>query len=423
LPQTTPVECKTTRYLVVVAVDASFLPLHHPLKIRALVRVMATKRKRTSGTWEYVVKRKLLLKAPLYLSFESEAEGDAYVKKLEALLNKGIVPAEFQNSADAFTTIGDVIRDYLIAQHVASSDRAGLGLLFTRIGPTRLSTVSYSWAESWVTEQKRSLQLSPTTIRHHVGALARCFDWAERRGVSALMPNPLRRLPRNYSTYTAADAVAVRALGGSAKSDVERDRRIQAGEEKRIRGILAGDIGNGRQRPFDLHWQGALECLFELALESAMRMREMFTVSLDQVDIPNKTFFLDKTKNGDKRQVPLTSVALKTLKRYMRQVEKQQRKMKGFSFDGGRLFPWWDGSPESLNKTTASLSQQFSRIFEAAGCEDLRFHDLRHEATSRLFEKTKLTDVQISRITGHKDPRVLRRYANLRGTDLAAQLW
>ena len=73
--------------------------------------------------------------------------------------------------------------------------------------------------------------------------------------------------------------------------------------------------------------------------------------------------------------------------------------------------------------TTALLSRQFARVFEAAECGDLRFHDLRHEATSRFFERTKLSDVQISRITGHKEPRVLRRYANLRGSDLAAQLW
>jgi len=40
-----------------------------------------------------------------------------------------------------------------------------------------------------------------------------------------------------------------------------------------------------------------------------------------------------------------------------------------------------------------------------------------------LFERSKLSDIEISRITGHKDPRVLRRYSNLRGSDLAAKLW
>ena len=51
---------------------------------------MATKRKRNSS-WEFVVRRKELLPRPLYLTFASEEEGDQYVRKLEALLDRGVV--------------------------------------------------------------------------------------------------------------------------------------------------------------------------------------------------------------------------------------------------------------------------------------------------------------------------------------------
>jgi integrase len=57
------------------------------------------------------------------------------------------------------------------------------------------------------------------------------------------------------------------------------------------------------------------------------------------------------------------------------------------------------------------------------GLDDLNFHDTRHEATCRLYERTTLSDLQIAKITGHKDPRMLMRYANLRGSDLAEKLW
>src|SRR5687768_2344127 len=107
---------------------------------------MATKRLRPSGSWEYVVKRRTLLPAPLYLSFETEAEGDTYVKRLEALLDKGIVPAEFSQARDALTTVADVIRKHLSAQHVSAADRALLQLLLERIGTTSLLTVNYEWA-------------------------------------------------------------------------------------------------------------------------------------------------------------------------------------------------------------------------------------------------------------------------------------
>ncbi len=147
-----------------------------------------------------------------------------------------------------------------------------------------------------------------------------------------------------------------------------------------------------------------------------MRLREMFTLTWDQVDMGKRTVFLDKTKNGDKRQIPLSSVALRLLAEY--------RATYGDAY-GGRLFPWWDGSSErrALERVTSLLSRQWGRVFEHAGCEALRFHDLRHEATSRFYERTSLTDAQIAKITSHKDPRMLMRYANLRGSSLADKLW
>lgn len=118
-----------------------------------------------------------------------------------------------------------------------------------------------------------------------------------------------------------------------------------------------------------------------------------------------RTIFLDKTKNGHKRQVPLSSVAIIALKN----IPKKGQVFK--SFCGDRRL------------TTMRLSRQFTVFTEKAGCEGLKFHDLRQEATCRLFERTSPSDVQISLITGHRDPRMLRRYSNLRGSDLAQRLW
>ena len=64
---------------------------------------------------------------------------------------------------------------------------------------------------------------------------------------------------------------------------------------------------------------------------------------------------------------------------------------------------------------------RFTRLKEQCGIEDLRFHDLRHEATSRLFEKG-LNPVEVATITGHKDTRMLMRYTHLRAEDLVERL-
>ena len=120
--------------------------------------------------------------------------------------------------------------------------------------------------------------------------------------------------------------------------------------------------------------------------------------------------FLDKTKKGDKRQAPLTSVALQAVTRYQRQVARGQRGMKGFKFERGLLFPWWNGNPSEdvLRKTTSLLSQQFARVFDAAGCGDLRFHDLRHEADNTPCKRSRYRSVSICAIAASARLYLLR---------------
>ena len=71
--------------------------------------------------------------------------------------------------------------------------------------------------------------------------------------------------------------------------------------------------------------------------------------------------------------------------------------------------------------TPRGLSGAFLRLCRKKGIVDLRFHDLRHEATSRLFEKG-LNPVEVATITGHKDTKMLMRYTHLRAEDLVKRL-
>lgn len=385
---------------------------------------MAHKRQR-NGSWEYIVKRKILPK-PITLTFSDESEGDAYIKRLESLLDAGIIPSEYADRKSNLHTVGDLLREYHAAVSLADSDKPIIGILLDRVGSTRISEISHAWAETWVTKMKQEMGLAPSTIRKHVGSLARCFDWAGKKNIPSLAINPLRSLPKRYSTYNDVDAKAASAMGKTAKEDEWRDRRPAEHEEKRIRELLSGAKVEGRERARSLPWQGALELIFDLALETGMRSREMFTLTLDQIDIDRATIFLDKTKNGDKRQVPLTSVAQAAIKRYLDQVKNGDRKMAGFNTKN-YLFPWINPAADmpkaELKRVSILLSRQFRDIFTDAGAPDLRFHDLRHEATSRFFERTNLSDIEIAKITGHKDPRMLMRYANLRASKLAARLW
>ena len=135
-----------------------------------------------------------------------------------------------------------------------------------------------------------------------------------------------------------------------------------------------------------------------LALETAMRRGEVLTLKWENINLSQQTCHLPMTKNGSSRNVPLSLDAISILNDLAR------------SFDG-RVFP--------ISNT--SLRGLWNRACRRAGITDLHFHDLRHEATSRFFEKG-LNVMEVATITGHKDLRMLQRYTHLRAEDLAKKL-
>ncbi len=369
---------------------------------------MASKRQR-GEVWEYTFKRAGVLEKPLYLTFKTEQEGDEYAKKLESLLSRGIVPTEFQ-VVTKITTIETLVRMYLRDAHVKQKDVGILGTVCNAVGNTPLPAINAKWVDDWISDLKRIEKLAPATIRSKVGALARCTDWGIRKGLLLMPDHPLRTLPDGYANYTKLDE----ALAGEKRVDIERDRRLEPGEFERIIAVIDAGVLPRKQRQYVLPDKSALKTMFILAVESAMRLREMYTLTTDQVNVSKKTIFLDTSKNGDKRQVPMSSVALAVMIAFV-----------GDRSDSNPLFPWWDGRMDKqyLRDRSDFLSKLYKNIFEVAQCEDLKFHDLRHTAVCQLYERTTLTDLQISRITGHRSLAMLRRYANLRGSDLSRSLW
>lgn len=385
---------------------------------------MATFRTRSSGTVEACIRRKIL-PGPIYLTFKDQGEAERYCREAEAMIDAGHVPPELLEFAKPKEArrdkpepmareIRSIIDDYLMGYHVTEGDKQWLGVLREEIGAVAMSAVTVQWSLEQVRSYKLTKKLTPATIRHRIGALRRCIDWHVMVGNVPM--NPLRLLPTRYASYNDTERIAVG--DESTDDDNERDRRIEPGEESRIWKVLRGDQEYikeiGVERGLNPKSQAPMTLLTTLALETAMRMREMYTVEKEQIDLPRRTVFLDRTKNGSKRQVPLSSVAVEILEPYM---------AKGST---GPLFPeLWDGSLDkaALRRTSGKISGRWRTIAKLAKCEDLHFHDLRHEATSRIYERTTLTDLQIAKITGHKDLKSLQRYANLRASSLAERLW
>ena len=135
-----------------------------------------------------------------------------------------------------------------------------------------------------------------------------------------------------------------------------------------------------------------------LALETAMRRGEILSLRWENVNFTKRTAYLALTKNGESRTVPLSTRAIETLKALPRSID-------------GRVLPINFGA----------LETSFKRARERVGLEDLRIHDLRHTAATRLSEKLPNL-LELSAVTGHKSLTMLKRYYHPNPEQLARKL-
>ena len=167
-----------------------------------------------------------------------------------------------------------------------------------------------------------------------------------------------------------------------------RDRRLESGEEQKL-----------------LSSTGELKRLIILALETGMRRGEILNIKKSHIDFPRQTLLIPLTKTDTPRTIPLSSKAIAVLREQLRGSQNV------IPIEETTLFSYMP----------KNVTHAFRRLCKRHKLDNLHFHDLRHEATSRFFEKG-LNPVEVATITGHKDPRMLMRYTHLRAEDLAKRL-
>ena len=151
--------------------------------------------------------------------------------------------------------------------------------------------------------------------------------------------------------------------------------------------------------------------MVRLALYIAMRHGEIASLTASQVNLSKRTLFLSDTKNDDVRTVPLTNKAFATIKEVL-----------DFPIQPDDTDLLFYGNPGRDGKRRPYQSGRvWDQALERSGITNLRFHGLRHEATSRFVE-AGLSDQQVSSITGHKSMQMLKRYTHLRNEDLVSMI-
>ncbi len=179
----------------------------------------------------------------------------------------------------------------------------------------------------------------------------------------------------------------LRRAGAIAKPE-ERDRRPTAQELDELAAFYKFNFGAIPMRD-----------LIPFAIDSAMRMGEIVALRWEDYQDGDKPMILirdrkdPKDKKGNHQWVPL-------LGRTAAIIEGQPR-------SGPLIFPY----------KADSIGASFRRACNRLQIEDLHFHDLRHEGTSRLFERG-YTIPEVAIVTGHKDWKSLKRYTQLAPSSL-----
>ncbi len=335
---------------------------------------MAAFQKR-SGNWRAIIRRKGY---PVQTkTFDSKADAETWAGIIESEMRRGV----FVDRTEAEqTTLSDALDRY---EREVTPRKKGAKQEKLRIRAWKrddlaqrsLASIRGADMASW-RDKRLAAGVSPTTVRNDLALISHLFTVATKEWGLESLANPVEKIK-----------VPAPARARDRRLDPKPDKDGKTEEVRLIEACKASACA----------W---LEPLVRLALETAMRQGELLALKWENVDFGNKVARLEDTKNGDRRSAPLSTAALKALQDLKGDVERV-----------GRVFPY----------RQEHLDDHWRKALKKAGIQGLRFHDLRHEATSRLFEKG-LNPMEAATVTGHKTLQMLKRYTHLRAEDLVQKL-
>lgn len=386
---------------------------------------MAVITQRDSGKWQAKVRRQGW--PTQSKSFRTKADALAWSRAVEREMDVGSFIQRDDAERTTFAQAADRYRrEVLPTKRGAAQDEYVLKRVVERFGKYSMAAISPTLIAAY--RDERLSAVAPQTVVHELGMISRVFraatmDW----GIA---------LPQGLPT----------ALVRKPSISNERTRRLEPGEEDMLLETLE-ECANP--------WPKAAAIL---AIETAARQSELLALQWNDIDLGRRVARVrgkdgGVTKSGDTfRDVPLSRRAVETLAalrdgspkkgqvlpttqnalqlsweracsrartRHLHERLREELKRSGAADD------IVDREIRALvyKKRPAATAtiELFARIEnDDTLLKDLRFHDLRHEATSRLAEKLAMHELM--KVTGHKTSRMVARYYHPRAEQLAAKL-
>jgi len=319
-----------------------------------------------SNKWQARVSRQG--EPSLVKTFQSKEDAQRWARSVEVEWDKGTYTNIHQAQK---TTFGELIARYLCEvtplMRGASADTIRLKAIMRRpIAKENMATLTSAKIAKY--RDARLQEIKPSTVIRELAYFSAIINHA-RREWGLNIPNPV--------------------LGVRKPAQPQGRNRVLTFEEERLLLDACKPLANRNiyTRPFVI-----------LAIETAMRRAEILSLHWENINYAKRTAYLTLTKNGESRTVPLSTRAIETLQALPRSID-------------GRVLP----------VNFAALENNFKRARERAGLKDLRIHDLRHTAATRLAEKLPNL-LELSAVTGHKSLAMLKRYYHPNPQQLALKL-
>lgn len=323
---------------------------------------MAAIRKR-GDKWQARVRVKG--QAAIEKSFGCKADAEAWAKVTEAEIIRGVF---IKRTEAERTTLADTLVRYKteISSTKRGSRNEGYRLeqfRHSKLGKLALGSISAPQVAAW--RDERLKQVSSGTVLRDLQLLSHVFSTAMREWGIHLVNNPVEQI-RKPAPGKARDKVL---------TDDQRDALVAA----------CSQCQNTWVKP-----------VVQFALETAARRGEILSLTWACIDLERCTARVDG-KTGA-RVIPLSVACVRMLRALPRSLD-------------GRVFP----------VTIETLKQAYERAVVRAGVAGFTFHDLRHDALTRLA-KLGLNVLELRAISGHTTANMLQRYVSIDPGELARKL-
>jgi integrase len=321
---------------------------------------MANLRKRSNG-WQAQIRKKGL--PSITKTFTRKKDALTWASTIESEIDRGVYVDRSIAERAILNDILDRYRtDILPSLRSQKSEQSRLQHLRSHFGLFSLAQIKSSDLAEY--RDMRLTHVGPQSVKHELGLLHRILNIAH--------------VEWGYTLPRGIPAVSLPKLPHG------RERRLQGDEED----VLLNQL---KQTPI-------VQNIVCIAIETAMRRSEILNIEREHINIEQRLLAIPVTKTDTPRTIPLSSRALESIIQLMSLLAGTDPRFRA-----------------------DSVTQSFSRACKRAGITNLHFHDLRHEATSRLFEKG-LNVMEVALITGHKSLSMLHRYTHLKPESIVNKL-